>query len=441
MTAISAVGASPRRAEDWWRPEAPAAATARGQVQAAPPDAGTSGVAYTAFVAFTFALLLAPQNLFPFLGSLRIVLLMGTLAIVAHVRDRWELGLPLARPSRETRVAAALLVWALVGWPFSLWPGGTLALFLDMYLKALIVFWLMSNLVDTLPRLRGMAWSLTWIAVTLALVGISNYLTGVFAEGQDRRIVGYDGGLTRNPNDLALMLNLIIPIAVSLLLSTTGAFVRTVLVAALALQVAAVVLTFSRAGFLTLVITLGLYGLRVLRRPGRGFVLAGLAVAVLSLPFLPTGYAERLLTLRSIDADRTGSAQARWEGTVAAIENMASHPLLGAGLGMDILALNETVGPTWRAVHNTYLEYGVDLGLPGFVLFLLLLWSSWKSARAARRLGGRDLASLAEGIEISLVAFAFAALFHPAAYQFYFYYIAGLAVAVRTVASREAAAP
>jgi len=348
--------------------------------------------------------------------------------------------LPLARPGREARFAAALLVWALVGWPFSLWPGGTLALVLDLYLKALIVFWLISNLVDTLPRLRGMAWTLTWLTVALALVGISNYLSGVFGPGQDRRILGYDAGLTRNPNDLALMLNLIIPIAVSLLLSTTGALVRTVLVAALAIQVTAVILTFSRAGFLTLAATLGLYGLRLLGRPSRGFVLAGVAVAALSLPFLPAGYAERLLTLRAIDADSTGSAQARWGGTVAAIENMASHPILGAGLGMDILALNETVGPTWRAVHNTYLEYGVDLGVPGLVLFLLLLWSSWKSARAARRLGGLELASLAEGIEISLVAFAIAALFHPAAYQFYFYYIAGLAVAARTVASREAAA-
>jgi hypothetical protein len=427
-------------ADQWWRPEPPAAGSATaGHAEAAPLDTGTSSVAYAAFVAFTFVLLLAPQNLFPFLGSLRIVLLMGAVAIVAHVRDRWELGLPLARPGRETRVAAALLVWALVGWPFSLWPGGTLALVLDLYLKALIVFWLIGNLVDTLPRLRGMAWTLTWLTLALALVGISNYLSGVFGPGQDRRILGYDGGLTRNPNDLALMLNLIIPIAVSLLLSTTGVLVRTVLVVALALQVTAVILTFSRAGFLTLAATLGLYGLRLLGRPSRGFVLAGVAAAALALPFLPAGYAERLLTLRAIDADSTGSAQARWGGTVAAIENMAAHPILGAGLGMDILALNETVGPTWRAVHNTYLEYGVDLGVPGLVLFLLLLWSSWKSARAARRLGGLELASLAEGIEISLVAFAVAALFHPAAYQFYFYYIAGLAVAARTVASREMA--
>jgi len=217
--------------------------------------------------------------------------------------------------------------------------------------------------------------------------------------------------------------------------------VRVALVVALALQVTAVVLTFSRAGFLTLATTLGLYGLRLMRRPSRGLVFAALAVAALALPFLPDGYTDRLLTLRALDADITGSAQARWEGTVAAMENVARNPVLGAGLGMDILALNETVGATWRAVHNTYLEYGVDLGVPGLLLFLILLWASWRSARATARLAGPPLAQLAEGIEISLVGFAVAAFFHPAAYQFYFYYIAGLAVAARTVASREAAAP
>jgi O-antigen ligase len=98
------------------------------------------------------------------------------------------------------------------------------------------------------------------------------------------------------------------------------------------------------------------------------------------------------------------------------------------------------VGPTWRAVHNTYLEYGVDLGVPGLLLFLALLWTCWRSARAARGVAEGEVSHLAEGIEISLLGFAVAAFFHPSAYHFYFYYIAGLAVAARHVAAREPAA-
>jgi O-antigen ligase len=274
--------------------------------------------------------------------------------------------------------------------------------------------------------------------VALAMVGISNYTSGVFGPAQDRRILGYDAGLTRNPNDLALMLNLIIPITVVLLLWSKTPLERGLLVAALSLQGIAVVLTFSRAGFLTLATTSAIFALRLLRRPSWGLVLAALALLIVALPFMPSGYAERLLTLRAIDADPTGSSQARWGGTVAALEHVAEHPVLGAGLGMNILVLNETVGATWRVVHNTYLEYAVDLGLPGLGLFVLLLFRCWKGARSVRRLARPELAQLAEGIEISLIGFAVAAVFQPVAYQFYFFYIAGLSVAAQTVFAGEA---
>ena len=44
----------------------------------------------------------------------------------------------------------------------------------------------------------------------------------------------------------------------------------------------------------------------------------------------------------------------------------------------------------------------------------------------------RERLHFAQGIQISLLTFAVAAVFHPSAYQFYFYYFCGLAVALRT---------
>jgi O-antigen ligase len=414
---------------DWWRREDRAPAD----------DVPGSRLAYGALAAFTAVLLIAPQNVLPVLGRLRIALLTGTIAIIAHVWDRWQRGLPLTRPGREMTLAAALLGWAALSVPLSRWPGGSFSLLVDLYLKALLVFWLVASVVDTAARLRRLAWTLTVLAMVVAVVAIANYGGGVFGPAPDR-IVGYDAGLTRNPNDLALMLNLIIPIGLSLLLCSKGGVARVVLVIALSLEVIAVVLTFSRAGFLVLAGIVGLCGWRLARRGGGGWVLAGLLVAALGLPFLPHGYTDRLLTLRAIDSDPTGSSQARWAGMLGALEDAAEHPILGAGVGMDILVLNQRVGPTWRAVHNAYLELAVDLGLPGLVLFVLLLRACLASARTARLQGGRLVASLGEGIEVSLIGFAVAALFHPVAYQFYFYYVGGLAVAARTVSAREGAA-
>ena len=42
------------------------------------------------------------------------------------------------------------------------------------------------------------------------------------------------------------------------------------------------------------------------------------------------------------------------------------------------------------------------------------------------------LVPLAAGVQVSLVAFGVAAFFHPIAYQFYFFMIAGLAVALKS---------
>jgi hypothetical protein len=46
---------------------------------------------------------------------------------------------------------------------------------------------------------------------------------------------------------------------------------------------------------------------------------------------------------------------------------------------------------------------------------------------------------LSEAIRVSLLAFAVAAMFYPVAYEFFFYYIAGLAIALCQVIDREEA--
>src|SRR5262249_2209368 len=115
-----------------------------------------------------------------------------------------------------------------------------------------------------------------------------------------------------------------------------------------------------------------------------------------SLPFLPAGYAKRLATVTNTSADTTGSAQARWEDTVSAIHYIAKNPIIGAGIGQDILALNEERGLRWRSVHNVFLQQGVELGLPGLVLFVLLLSSCLRAALALeRRPDAGELSSLA----------------------------------------------
>jgi hypothetical protein len=407
--------------------------------------ARTGPTPFRALLAFTFIMLLAPQqSFFPPLAVVRPAFTFAGLAIATYVLDRWLRREPILVGSREVWLAFALLWWAVLTIPLGLWPGGSVGLMRDLYVKALIVFALLAHIVTTPARLTAVAWWLSAMAVPLALTGAKNYATGEFVRNTTaQRITGYEGALTANPNDLALMLNLILPLTIGLLASTRHPGLRTVLGGVVLAEIMGVIVTFSRSGFLTLAL-IGVLSLGRLIRSGYApqALLIGL-LALGAVPLLPGGYLDRLSTITSPSQDETGSAQERWSDMKAAAAWIADHPVVGAGLGNNVLALNEMRGPTWTAVHDVYLQYGVDLGLPGLALFLLLLSGTIRrageAAAAAAERGRQRLAELAGGIRLSLIAFAAAAVFHPAGYHFYFFYMAGLAVAAWRIS--QAVAP
>jgi putative inorganic carbon (hco3(-)) transporter len=439
----------------WWQrapdatstPDTAGADTERASTGLVKADVAGAALPFWALMGFTFVLLIAPQNIFPALRPLRLGMLAAGTALGAMLLDRLGRGLPITRVTREIKIAAFLLAWAVATIPFSYWPGGSFGLLTDLYLKTLAIFLLIVNVVSTTDRLRKAAWALTLMTIPVAATGIQNFLSGVFVHGgvdeAVKRIIGYEAPLTQNPNDLALVLNLVLPLTVALLLTTHTPVARICLLGVLGLQIVAIVVTFSRAGFLTLATTFVVSMLTASGRLDRRWTWGLLILAIVCLPLLPADYVQHMFTITDIESDPTGSAQGRWEQQVAAVGYLATHPILGAGIGQNILAMNEVLGPDWKMVHNAYLEYAIDLGLPGLILFLLLFVGSVRSAGRAARLaamrpGGHDLSVLANGIRVSLLSFAVAAFFSPVAYHFHFYYFAGLALASLGIAETAA---
>jgi probable O-glycosylation ligase (exosortase A-associated) len=364
----------------------------------------------------------------------------AVIGIGAYLIDRINHGAPLFMRVRQLWLIGALAGWAIVTVPFSIWPGGSVAFLTGQYFKTLAIFWLLSHTAVTLLRLRQVAWSLSLMAVGLAMFTIYNYASGVFidqAANQDR-VVGNEGALTKNPNDLALMVNIIIPLTAALLLSSMHAAVRATLLGMLALEGLTVILTFSRGGFLTLGAIILVYMWKLRRRAERVWMYGLLVVVLLCVPLLPSTYFDRMSTIIHTEADSTGSAGERWTDMMIAMKHAFSSPIVGAGVGMNVLAMNEARGGGWRPVHNVFLELTLDLGVPGVLVFVALLVACLKSTiqvqqRAARSPDMKTLGQLAEGIQISLLAFTLAALFHPVSYHPYFYYLAALALAAHAV--------
>ena len=393
-------------------------------------------------VAFTFILLIAPQWTFPALKELRPALTSSLVSVLALLVYRFSHHRQLFVMTREMWIAGALLAWSIVTVPWSYWPGGSVSFLLAVYVKSLVIFWLLVNTLTTPRRIRRIVWTLTVLSTPLALVGIRHFVSGDFYQRgkQFKRILGYGAPLTTNPNDLALVLNLLLPLTIALLLITKGPFVRLTLIGVITLNVIGIFATYSRGGFVTLAVIFVSYLWKFRSRQERrytwGIVMCLLLLMLVGLPFLPASYVQRLGTITDISADKTGSAEERWADMVTAFNMTVRNPFIGAGIAQNILALNEERGRAWSEIHNVYLQLALDLGLPGLLLFLALLWLVLRATLLVQRETAdepdfRDLFYLAEGVNVSLVAFLVAAMFHPIAYNFGFYYMAGLALALR----------
>lgn len=96
-------------------------------------------------------------------------------------------------------------------------------------------------------------------------------------------------------------------------------------------------------------------------------------------------------------------------------------PLTGVGVSNSSNAMGVEYG-RWRALHNSYFQAGLELGLPGLVLFLLLLRTIWRNCSRARGLfvqhpDQQQLALLAVCTRIALCVYMVAAFFLSQAYS------------------------
>lgn len=398
-------------------------------------------IPFAALIAFSCILLLSPQNFVSALKPLRIAFLTAGLAGASWLWERWRdrksLGL-----TPEMVICFLLLAWAFMTVPLSFWPGGSIARLTDVYIKSVIVFWLLANVITTQRQLRILTAILMICTVPLGATALKNFMNGVFIEDMNAvaRIVAYDGALTSNPNDLALMLNLILPLSIASLLSAKSTFVKSLCIGVIVVSVVAVIVTFSRAGFLGMATIVAVYFVRMIRRRGadRRWAVMIFVAILFALPLAPSNYVDRLATVKNVASDPTGSSQTRWRDMSAAAQFVIGHPIIGAGLGMDVLALNQVRGVDWVQVHNVYLEYAVDLGVPGAALFVVLFCRVFKKVRLSRKQlaeapAHRDLFLLVEALETGLIVFAICGFFYPVAYNFFFYYIGGLALGARAV--------
>ena len=171
---------------------------------------------YVGLFLFTTTLYFRPYELFPSLsGFTSIAFWLALLTLLIFLPSQLALeGTLTARP-REVNLVLLLVVAALLSIPFAIDPVEAWNEFNSAFLKAVLMFIVLVNVVRTEKRLKGLFWLGLAISCVLSVSAINDYRLGNLAF-QGQRIGGAVGGMFGNPNDLALHLVTMLPLAFGL---------------------------------------------------------------------------------------------------------------------------------------------------------------------------------------------------------------------------------
>ena len=349
----------------------------------------------------------------------------------------------------------------LAGMPTSFWPGGSVGVFLDIYVKLLLIFVLLAATLDRPERLDQLTFLVVVFSGYIALRAVVDGVRGTnLVEGG--RVGGSVRGIFGNPNDLALNMVVFLPFALVWLFREHASLLRRGIAGLCAvLMLATIVFTRSRGGALGLaamVMVLAIGSLRL--KPA--IAAATLAAVILAAPLAPGSFWERMESIADAEKDATGSRQARLDLLKEAWNVFVDHPVLGIGLGQFVNYDPNGRREAWNVTHNALLQVATELGVVGLAPFLFLLvsgaraalearWHALRGTAASGRRGGgpgtpagtpmRDerLVAAATAVGPSLVGWFVCALFASVALNWTLYYVLAITAAARDIARREQA--
>src|SRR5262245_25982118 len=225
---------------------------------------GKHWLAFAGVYLFTLMLYARPNDLFPVLGDFPLVKIVAISVLLIYIGSKGAAGARLSVWTLEMTMLVVIAALGLLFMPIAASPKDSLDTLTDSYLKTVIIFILMVNLIDTRQRIFSL-WKLVVVCgAVFGLCAIKSYMKGEFTD-QGLRIEGLVGGMFENPNDLATALDLLLPLSIMLTLLSKG-LARLFYLACAAVMAIGVLVTFSRGGFLGLIAMGGL----LLWKLGRG---------------------------------------------------------------------------------------------------------------------------------------------------------------------------
>jgi putative inorganic carbon (HCO3(-)) transporter len=273
-----------------------------------------------------------------------------------------------------------------------------------LQLKCYLFYWFMINVVTDEDHIILVIRAITIILLSQSIIALEqNFLGQIFTA--ERLGLGRDvsvevtlgdqlltrvSGTLGHPNNLAMFINLMLPILIFSVFSEKNKRWMIVSIITIALSSMAELWTASRGGWLALVIALLLSGAFLAKRRGHNpFIFISIGAIASSLLLIVLFFASSTINTR-LTKDDAGSAEVRYPLMKVARNMIYENPVLGTGLNNYTASMVKydntymSVASVYNyPVHNTFLLVGGETGLLGIgtliALSAMLIFMGYKA--------------------------------------------------------------
>lgn len=401
------------------------------------------GRPYFAVLLYFWFSMMNPHRLM-YATHLPFAVIIATTALVAWILSSEPKKLPM---DRVTFLLIGWLCWTCITTLFALNPSGPRGADEKLlYFSKVIGFSLLAfAMTDSRKRVDAL------ICVSVLSIGFYGLKGGAWAiaTGGHHRVFGPDGSMIADNNDLGCALVMILP----LMFYLRGIFAHKATRAGLLLMIfctaTAVLFTYSRGAFVAM---LGVGAVVAFRsRHKFKFLLVAVAAVTLFLHFAPEAWLARMHTIETYKKD--ASAEDRIYMWRLALAIVSARPIVGGGFNdaFDDAAVNpyavadglKPLSGLVHAPHSIYFEALGEQGIPGLIIFLLLLVSVWLNGRYLIRQARGDpqlewADALGRSLQFSLAGFCMAGAFATLATYDGLYVLIIVSAAARRVVMKSA---
>jgi O-antigen ligase len=386
------------------------------------------------------------HDLFPILLVFKPALTAGALAICLYLLQQSRVRRMDRLRTRTATYLLGLVLWSALSVPGALTQGTAFQQWTELTRTVAMCFIVAASVrgARDVERVALVYFGVTVVYSAVVLVrfqlGAESWRLG--------RLYYYDA------NDFATLVVTAMPLGLYFVLGQRRLPVRAVAMAGLALLAVCLIRSGSRGGFLALLAVAAFVLLRVTTIPARSrFAGLVLILAVLSATASDQYWSQMQTIVRPKQDYNLTSDEGRLRVWKRGLDYMAANPVFGVGANNFHVAegtisplaklAERGIGVRWGAAHNSYLQVAAELGIPGFLLFVGLLWSAFASLRRVAPPGGRaptdDVSRLAQTLMAALVGFAVGAFFLSLAYTDMLYMLVGMAMGLAKTVRWEAA--